>query len=262
MYTAKQLAAQLKKMNIPRDGVLLVHSSFKSMGEISGGPETVLDVLCECVADGLLIMPTHSWDTVGADNPCFDPAVTPCCTGILGQLLLKREGSIRTVHPTHSLAVWGRNAEAFAAGEHLMTTPCGRRGCMGKLLDMNAKILFLGCGLDKNTFLHGVEEWMGIENRLGEEYTCFLTLNDGSMFIGSMQPHNAPVPDVSVNYAKMTEPFLQLGAAETHRLGDARCYLCDCAKMARITTELLVVLPDVFLDGEPVPQYLVDDIGR
>lgn len=261
MYTARQLTAQLKKMNIPRDGVLFVHSSFKSMGEISGGPETVLDVLCEWVCDGLLIMPTHSWHTVGADNPYFDPSVTPSCTGILGRLLLKRDGCVRTVHPTHSMAVWGKGAEEFAAGEHLMTTPCARKSCTGKLLDRRAKILFIGVGLDKNTFLHGVEEWTGIENRLGEDYTCFLTLRDGSMFIGSMQPHNAPVPDVSVNYAKMTRPFLQLGAASEHQFGDAHCYLCDCAEMARITTELLVILPDVFLDGEPVPQHLIDDIG-
>lgn len=262
MYTARQLQAQLRKMDIPRDGTLLVHSSFRSMGEVKGGAQTVIDALCEYMADGLLVMPTHSWATVNAENPVFNPASTPGCTGILGMLLLEREGSVRTVHPTHSLAVWGRDAADFAAGEHLMTTPCGRKGCMGKLLDRKAKVLFIGCELSKNTFLHGVEEWCGIENRLGDEYACMLTLHGGSMFIGSMQPHRAPVNDVSVNYAKMTEPFLRLGAAIEGQLGDAHCYLCDCARMARITTELLIVQPDLFLDGEPVDPVLLADVAR
>jgi len=262
MYTARQLKAELKKMNIPQDGTLLVHSSYKSMGEIEGGPQTVLDVLCDCVGDGLLVMPTHSWDTVGPDNAFFDPRSTPSCTGILGRLLLERKGAVRSIHPTHSLAVFGRDAEEFIAGEHLMTTPCARKGCMGKLLDRKAKILFIGCDLSKNTFLHGVEEWCGIENRLGEEYTCFLTLNDGSTFIGSMQPHHAPISDVSRNYVKMTQPFLQLGAAAEFTLGDAKCYLCDCGRMSRITNELLIVMPDLFLDDIPVPQHLIDDVKR
>lgn len=262
MYTARQLQAQLKKMNISRDGTLLVHSSYKAMGEVKGGAETVIDALCGYMAEGLLVMPTHSWATVNAGNAVFDPASTPSCTGILGQLLLRREGAVRTIHPTHSLAVYGRDAADFAAGEESMTTPCGRKGCMGKLLDRKAKVLFIGCGLDKNTFLHGVEEWCGIENRLGDEYLCILTLHDGSTRIGSMQPHHAPVEDVSVNYAKMTGPFLQLGAAIEGHLGDAHCYLCDCARMARITTELLIVQPDLFLDGEPVAPELLADVAR
>lgn len=262
MFTARQLESQLRKMNIPRDGTLLVHSSFKSMGEISGGAQTVIDVLCRYMNDGLLLMPTHSWHTVGPDNAFFDPKATPSCTGILGQLLLERNGAIRSVHPTHSLAVWGKDADEFVNGEHTVSTPCGRRGCMGKLLDRKGKILFIGCDLSKNTFLHGVEEWCGIENRLGDEYACFLTLNDGSTYIGSMQPHNAPVPDVSRNYIKMTEPFLRLGVAAEGQLGDAHCYVCDCARMARITTELLIVQPDLFLDGEPVDEALLREVAR
>lgn len=262
MYTARQLTSQLKKMNIPTDGTLLIHSSFKAMGEIKGGPETVIDALCGYMTDGLIAMPTHSWHVVNSDNPVFDPASTPSCTGILGQLLLKREGAVRSIHPTHSLAVWGRDAARFVEGEQFMSTPCGRKGCMGKLLDRKAKVLFIGCELSKNTFLHGVEEWCGIENRLGDEYACMLTLHDGSMFIGSMQPHRAPVNDVSVNYVKMTEPFIRLGAAVEGQLGDAHCYLCDCAKMARITTELLIVQPDLFLDDEPVNPDLLADVAR
>lgn len=260
MYTKKQLTAQLRKMKLSPDETLLVHSSFKAMGEVAGGAQTVLDALCEYLSEGLLLMPTHTWDSVGPDNPSFDARTTPGCTGVLGTLLLERPGAVRSLHPTHSLAAWGKDAAEFIKGEQYRSTPCPREGCMGRLLDRRGKVLFIGCPLSKNTFLHGVEEWAGIEHRLGEEYTCIITDASGSGFIGSMRSHRAPVPDVSLNYAKMEQPFLELGAAFEGALGEARCVLCDCARMTRITTELLILQPDLFLDDKPVDPALLKDL--
>lgn len=260
MYTKGEIMKQLGAMGIPSDATLMVHSSMRSVGEIEGGAETLLDCLCELVCDGLLVMPTHTWDTVNDQDPVFDPASTPSCTGILGSLLLRREGTVRSLHPTHSVAAWGRDAKSFVDGEHLAETPCPRDGCMGKLLDRGGLVLFIGCPLSKNTFLHGVEEWAGIENRLSEPRTRCIIMPDGSMFMGEMRVHSAPVDDISVNYAKMEKPFLELGAASEATLGDARCVLCRCADMVRITTELLICEPDLFLDDKPVSRRLLDGL--
>ncbi|MBE6753163.1 MAG: AAC(3) family N-acetyltransferase [Ruminococcaceae bacterium] len=257
MYTKDELKKQLEAMNIPHDATLLIHSSMKAVGEIEGGAETLLDCLCEHLSDGLLVMPTHTWDTIDDQHNVFNPATEPSCVGILGMLLLKREGAVRSLHPTHSVAAWGKDAAAFVAGEHFCETPCARNGCMGKLLDRHGLIMFLGCPLTKNTFLHGVEEWCGIENRLGEPKVRFIVMPNGEQFMGTMRGHCAPVPDVSQNYGKMEQPFLQLGAAEEYRLGDARCVLCKCEDMVRITSELLIICPDLFLDNEPVSSELL-----
>lgn len=260
MYTRQQLASQLSEMNIPDDASLLVHSSMKSIGEVEGGAETVLDLLCGQLSNGLLIMPTHTWATVNNDHPVYDYTIEPSCTGVLGTLLLRRSGAVRSLHPTHSVAAWGKNAEKFVEGEHLAQTPCPRDGIMGKLLDAGGKVLFIGCPLSKNTFIHGIEEWAQIPDRLGEPELRYIIMRDGETFFNMVAPHKAPVSDVSINYAKLEAPFLELGAATEHYFGDARCILCDCAEMTRIVSEMLIIEPNLFLDNEPVSRRLIEAV--
>jgi len=262
MYTREQLAKQLSAMNIPSDAALLVHSSMKAIGEVEGGAETVIDTLCEHLSDGLLLMPTHTWATINNEHNTYDYRTEPSCTGILGQLLLRRPGAVRSLHPSHSVAAWGKDAEKFIEGEHLCQTPCPRDGIMGKLLDRKGKILFLGCPLSKNTFIHGVEEWAQIPNRLGEPELRYIIMPDGSTYFTMVSPHHAPISDVSVNYAKLEAPFLELGAASEHTFGDARCILCDCAAMTQIVSEMLILEPDLFLDSEPVSRRLIDAVSQ
>lgn len=72
MHTKTGLFEQLKALEINPSGTLLVHSSLKSIGEVQGGADTVLDVLSEYMKDGLLVLPTHTWSYINATNPRFD----------------------------------------------------------------------------------------------------------------------------------------------------------------------------------------------
>ena len=262
MYTKQQLLSQLAEMNIAPDASLLVHSSMKAVGEVEGGADTVLDAFCEHLHDGLLVMPTHTWATVNSEHCTYDYRTEPSCTGILGSLLMNRPGAVRSLHPSHSVAAWGHDAKAFVEGEHLAQTPCPRDGIMGKLLDRGGKILFLGCPLSKNTFIHGVEEWAQIPDRLGEPELRYILMPDGSTYFTMVSPHHAPVPDVSLNYTKLEAPFIELGIASVHQFGDARCVLCDCAGMTRVVSEMLILEPDLFLDDKPVSRRLIDAVSE
>ena len=46
-YTRLELQNQLKEMDLYPTDTVLVHSSMKSMGEVEGGADTVLDALME-----------------------------------------------------------------------------------------------------------------------------------------------------------------------------------------------------------------------
>ncbi len=259
-YNKQALLTQLAEMGIRHDDTLMVHSSMKSMGAVDGGAETVLDALCEYLCDGLLVMPTHTWHTINDEHSTFDPATEPSCTGILGTLLLNRPGAVRSLHPSHSVAAYGKDAERFVENEQYVTTPCAREGCMGKLLDRGGRILFIGVPLTKNTFIHGVEEWNGIENRLSEPSPRYIVMPNGSVFLASMCSHKSPAGDISLNYGKLEKPFLKLGAATEGRLGDARCVLCDCRKMLIITSQLLIRDPDLFLSKRPITSAMLKNV--
>ena len=76
MYTKEDLKEYLKAMGLTGKETILVHSSMKSIGEVEGRADTVLDALIEYFKDGLLLLPTHTWKNINEDNPVYDPAVT------------------------------------------------------------------------------------------------------------------------------------------------------------------------------------------
>lgn len=131
-HTYESLTAQLKTLGIDPCGTLLVHSSMKSMGEVEGGADTVLDVLSDYMKDGLLVSPTHTWSTINKDNPLFHVETSSCCVGILPELFRKRDNVVRSWHPTHSVAALGKDARAFTQDDHLFDTPCARGSVWGK----------------------------------------------------------------------------------------------------------------------------------
>ena len=62
MFTEKDILDQLEKMNAPRGGVILMHSSLRSVGEVEGGGEGLLDAMVEYFTSegGLFCVPTHT----------------------------------------------------------------------------------------------------------------------------------------------------------------------------------------------------------
>jgi aminoglycoside 3-N-acetyltransferase len=165
---------------------------------------------------------------------------------------LKREGIIRSLHPTHSVAAIGADAAEFTSGEEYTLTPCSRAGCYGKLYDRKAQILFMGCDLSKNTFLHGVEEWCDVTNRLTDKpQELFIKLN-GELIPCPQLRHYFSGGDVSNNYIKAEKIFIESGAATYCKIGSAQSVLCDAVKMADLISERLKENPDLFSDDTPI----------
>ena len=255
MYTKDILRNEIANLRIDPKGALLVHSSMKSIGPVEGGAETVLEALSEYMRDGLLIFPTHTWRQIGRETLIFDSRTLPSCVGILPELFRHRPGVLRSLHPTHSVAVLGKGAKEYIRGEETRTTPCPREGCWGKLLDLDADILFLGCTLRSNTFLHGVEEWAGIPDRLDTK-TQHLTIigPGGEEYQTDMHRHNClACDDVSENYIKMEPVFAKRGAIRYGTFGDAKCVIGNARRMRDITAEMLKREPQLFITADPVP---------
>src|SRR5690625_774182 len=101
MYTKTDFKKQLEELGIKKDGTVLVHSSYKSIGDVDGGPDTVLDSLSEYMEDWLLVLPTHTWSYINHKNPIFYVDESSACVGHLTERFRKREGVIRSWHPTH-----------------------------------------------------------------------------------------------------------------------------------------------------------------
>ncbi|MEC0123266.1 AAC(3) family N-acetyltransferase [Paenibacillus pabuli] len=251
MHTQESFLAQLRQLGIDDQGTLLVHSSMKSMGEVEGGADTVLDALTEYMKDGLLVLPTHTWSTINADNPMFHVESSPCCVGILPELFRKRPEVVRSWHPTHSVAALGRDAEAFTKDDHLFDTPCARGSAWGKLLDRKATILLVGVDLRRNTFIHGIEEWVDIPGRLTDGHEMLRTvLPDGTEISVPSRRHCGL--SWSEHFWKVDDVLERKGAMRKGMLGDAVVRVCDAAMLTEVITDMLQANPDLFSDNEPL----------
>ena len=52
MYTKEQLKKQVENMGLTGEETILIHSSMKSIGEVEGGADTVLDAWIEYFGHG------------------------------------------------------------------------------------------------------------------------------------------------------------------------------------------------------------------
>ncbi len=249
MHTKSSLIQQLRGM-LPSTATVLMHSSCKSLGPLQNGADTLLDALCDYFSDGLVVLPTHTWATVSTKQPIYDVLESPVCVGILPELFRKRPGVHRSWHPTHSVAAWGADAEAFVRGDERCLTPCARESAWGRLYDRDAWALMVGVELNRMTFFHSVEEWANVPQRVDMEHPKRLVIvpPEGPRIIDNFFPHCA---DSSQLFPKAEDALLRAGAMVKTRLGDAVVRLVSCRKSADVVMDILA--EDPFFFGMPRP---------
>lgn len=244
MHTKQSLIDDLHALGLTGNGTTLAHFSYKSIGEVEGGPQTVIDAFLSYMKEGLMVIPTHTWDNVNADQPYFSVNDTPPCIGAIPTLALQTEGAIRSAHPTHSVAAFGKDAASFVEGDHLYTTPCPREGVWGKLYDRDATILLVGVTLNRDTFIHGVEEWANVPDRISDEkHMLFVRLSDGTLVPTPMSGH---LNQVAENFPRVESYLLEKGILKEGKLGDAKVLYHNARALCDAVTALLQEDPDLF----------------
>jgi aminoglycoside 3-N-acetyltransferase len=149
----------LLALGVRPGGLLLVHSSYRSLGHVPGGPEMVIRGLIETLGpQGALLMPTLTFERVTPENPVFDIRSTPSNAGVIPETFRVRPGTLRSLHPTHSVCAAGPQAAQIIEAHTADTTPCGPHSPFRAIAERGGQILFLGCGLESNTTMHAVEE--------------------------------------------------------------------------------------------------------
>ena len=175
----KRIAEDLLSSGLRQGGVVLVHSSLRSMGRVPGGPETVIRGLLDALGpEGTLLLPALSYNYVTISRPYFDVLRTPSNVGAIPEHFRTRKGSMRSVNPTHSVCGIGPLAGEMLGSHHLDETPCGPRSPFRSLRDHAGQILLLGCGMYPNTSMHGVEETVLPPYLFGQTVTYRIVLDD------------------------------------------------------------------------------------
>jgi aminoglycoside 3-N-acetyltransferase len=246
MHTKQYLLRQLKEIGVEPSGTLMAHLSYKAIGEVEGRGDAVLDTLMEYMQPGLLVLPSHTWDNVGVSNPVMDVLYTPTCVGLLTEIFRKRLGVYRSLHPTHSVAAFGAEAEEFVSGEEHIGTPCGEGGVYYNLWQRDAQILLIGVNFTRNTFIHGIEEWDGAEGSISEEKTDLYVINHKGRRLYTPQHRHCSALG-SESFSKLEPQAQQQGILTLGRYGNATTRLMGAKPLREMVAPLLKEDPGYLL---------------
>lgn len=240
MLLKSEIKEILKKIGIKPTDTILIHSGLKSIGEIEGNAEGLLEALMEYLSEGLLIFPTHSWATMKQDEMVFDATTTESCVGALTNIARKTKGFVRSLHPTHSVCAYGKKAQEYVDHDLIATTPVGPNNCFGILKDYNAKILFIGAPLSKNTFIHSIEEEFDVEDRFTSHIYHFISKNNNTSVDYYMPKHYSTLSaHISEHYEKLLPIFLRKEIGKEFKFGNATSYMIDAKKSHELVCNIL-----------------------
>ncbi|MFH2067968.1 MAG: AAC(3) family N-acetyltransferase [Candidatus Omnitrophota bacterium] len=218
---------ELKRLGLKKGDVVFVHSALSALGEVEGGPDTVIDALLE---------------TVGSKGTV---AMTRLGGALLSRVFAERKETIEGIHPTHPVAARGAKAKLLIRDHIKAETACGKKTPFGRLIDWNGFILLLGVDQDRNTTLHALEEYadspylseriLPYKDAAGRKKTKVLKKFPG--------PHR--------DFIGLDKLFLKSGIMKVGKVGNAVARLMSAGKMARIGLAALKTNPALTLCDNP-----------
>lgn len=127
----------------------------KENGE-SFNPDIFLNTIIENLGGkGTLLIPTFNWDF--SNKGFYSYSESPCTTGSLGKVALKRQDFKRTKHPLHSFAVFGKDKNILCDRDNIDSYD--NLSPFQYMFDHNAKCIILGTDYKHAyTFIHFVEK--------------------------------------------------------------------------------------------------------
>ncbi|HLL83662.1 MAG TPA: AAC(3) family N-acetyltransferase [Longimicrobium sp.] len=234
--TVAELSAQLESLGVRRGGVLLVHTSFRAVRPVEGGPLGLIRALRGALGpEGTLAMPTMT-----DGESVFDPKSTPTTDmGITAELFWRQPGVLRSTHPGGSFAAEGPLAERICAPQPL-SPPHGPDSPVGRVRDLDGQVLLLGVTHSEDTTLHLAEAIAGVPYSVS--HPCVVEEN------GVVRSVMVPETDHCCTRFRLADGWLrERGLQREGKVGNADARLCNARDIVTVALEHLARDPLVFL---------------
>lgn len=235
--TREMLVTKFREIGLQAGDTVMVHSSLRKLGRVEGSPGTVIEALLDAIGPtGDLMLPTFNY-TRPLPAPYYDPAETPCRTGIIPETGRKRPDAVRSLHPSHSVAVIGPDAKELTSG-HLECRTFGKGSPIDRLAQRGGKVLLLGVDNRSNSAIHVAEEHAKMPKVSSyDPLPCVNVL----MPDGSIVRHQLDTsPSCSLGFNAAEWGLRRHGEIRDLRIGGALCHLmraCDVIKRVCVLIE-------------------------
>jgi aminoglycoside 3-N-acetyltransferase len=176
----EDLVSDFSRLGVPAGGVMMVHSSLRSIGTVEGGAETVVDALLESLGpQGTLVVPTFTFSAPSQPGFIFDPARTPSEMGAISEAARQRAEARRSIHVFHSIAAIGPLAEQIVAAGG--ASAWSDNSPMGQIANGEGHFLLLGVPYTRLTAIHLVEVRVGVPYRREIEVEMLVQRPSGAL---------------------------------------------------------------------------------
>ncbi len=174
MYSRDELAQDFRNLGIAPGDTVMVHASVRAVGRVAGGPDQIHLALKDALTDSGTLMMYAScpqyYDEVGRGHltpaeereileklPAFDARTARSArdNGTLVEFLRTWPDTSVNDHVCR-FAAWGRHADRLLAGQP-WSYAYGHGSALERLMELDGRILLLGCDHDTVTFLHYTE---------------------------------------------------------------------------------------------------------
>jgi aminoglycoside 3-N-acetyltransferase len=156
--TRQSIAESVRSLGLKPGGVVFMHSSLSSLGEVDGGADTVVDALLDVLGpEGTLAVPTFS-SINRRRGRAYDPDRTPSEVGHITNTLRSRPNAFRSPHLWQSMSAIGKRAEEMMSVHR--PAAWAADGPFWRLYEWDAHIMLLGVPYFRSTFWHLIEQWV------------------------------------------------------------------------------------------------------
>jgi aminoglycoside 3-N-acetyltransferase len=240
-----QLLDAFAQIGLQTGDSLIVHSSLRSLAAPEVRASLIIDTLLDIIGPtGNLMFPTFNY-TRPLPEPYYDPKETPCRTGILSEVGRKHPRAIRSLHPTHSVAVIGPKAHELTK-DHLHVRAFGVKSPIDLLAQTGGKVLLFGVDHTSNSMIHVAEEHVGIPkvSWYGSDLPWVKIL----MTNGDIRKHQLDTsPSCSVAFNAVDFLLRKHGIIRDICIGSCQVHLMTGVDVINCVREMLHETPDILL---------------
>ena len=242
--TVRDLSETFGDVGISEGDSVVIHSSFRSLGPVKGGPGAVIQALLDVLgAEGNLMLPTFNY-RLSVQDRLFDPAAISAQTGIIPETGRTWPGALRSLHPTHSVAVIGPDAEELTR-DHLKGKALGIGSPLDRLAEKDGKVLLIGVGNNTNSMIHVGEEHANVPKepwQFGLPEIQVL-LPDGRKVWHAMDTSTS----CSTAFGAVEYPLRQKSLIQDFRRGTTKFQLMRGKDVIEVVCDAVAEQPDILL---------------
>ena len=236
----------------------MVHASVRAVGSVAGGPDQIHLALKDALTSGgtmvMYASAAAGYDDLGRGHlgpveerelvdkqPAFDAATVRSArdNGALVELFRTYPGSLVNDHVAR-FVVWGSRAE-YLISRQPWDFAFGRDSLLERFVELDGKILLLGCDHDNVTFLHYAEHILDVPGKRIATFEVPI-LDDGERVWKEMREFDTSGAGAHPNwperfFATIVNGYLARTRNRGGRVGSAHAFLLDARGLLALALE-------------------------